>query len=310
MSLRPVWFLCVVLSVGAEYAVAQAKVDIINSQGAEAPCIGVGPIGAPIAKKCVEIFQQAGFLRVDEAGVTGLTLGATPKDDGRITAVAPGSAAALAGLLPGDAIVSVEGKPILPTPGTLAQQAIFGARGDSVQLKLRKAGDVTLKRAPLAAPPGPKSPNFFIMMRPLIDWRNTFIPCIGAGPAAPAVIAYCDGHFKPFGYIKAGDLGTTGLNFDLTRPDAAIITAVDTGSPASAASIQPGDQLLAVDGKPLTPNLSELARESLFGKTGASFHVTVHRGRADKTVVLTLAAPAKSAPSQPPSNESHLEPGT
>ena len=300
MSLRPVWFLCVVLSVGAEYAVAQAKVDIINSQGAEAPCIGVGPIGAPIAKKCVEIFQQAGFLRVDEAGVTGLTLGATPKDDGRITAVAPGSAAALAGLLPGDAIVSVEGKPILPTPGTLAQQAIFGARGDSVQLKLRKAGDVTLKRAPLAAPPGPKSPNFFIMMRPLIDWRNTFIPCIGAGPAAPAVIAYCDGHFKPYGYIKFGDLGTTGLNFDLANATAAIITTVDPGSPAAAASIQPGDQLLAVDGKPLTPHLSELAREALFGKTGASFHVTVHRGRADKTLVLTLAAPTKPAP--PPSN--------
>ena len=300
MSLRPVWFLCVVLSVGAEYAVAQAKVDIINSQGAEAPCIGVGPIGAPIAKKCVEIFQQAGFLRVDEAGVTGLTLGATPKDDGRITAVAPGSAAAQAGLLPGDAIVSVEGKPILPTPGTLAQQAIFGARGDSVQLKLRKAGDVTLKRAPLAAPPGPKSPNFFIMMRPLIDWRNTFIPCIGAGPAAPAVIAYCDGHFKPYGYIKFGDLGTTGLNFDLANATAAIITTVDPGSPAAAASIQPGDQLLAVDGKPLTPHLSELAREALFGKTGASFHVTVHRGRADKTLVLTLAAPTKPAP--PPSN--------
>jgi S1-C subfamily serine protease len=300
MSLRPVWFLCVVLSVGAEYAVAQAKVDIINSQGAEAPCIGVGPIGAPIAKKCVEIFQQAGFLRVDEAGVTGLTLGATPKDDGRITAVAPGSAAAQAGLLPGDAIVSVEGKPILPTLSTLAQQAIFGARGDSVQLKLRQAGDVTLKRAPLAAPPGPKSPNFFIMMRPLIDWRNTFIPCIGAGPAAPAVIAYCDGHFKPYGYIKSGDLGTTGLNFDLANATAAIITTVDPGSPAAAASIQPGDQLLAVDGKPLTPHLSELAREALFGKTGASFHVTVHRGRADKTLVLTLAAPTKPAP--PPSN--------
>jgi C-terminal processing protease CtpA/Prc len=138
------------------------------------------------------------------------------------------------------------------------------------------------------------------MMRPLIDWRNTFIPCIGAGPAAPAVIAYCDGHFKPFGYIKSGDLGTTGLNFDLANATAATITTVDPGSPAAAASIQPGDQLLAVDGKPLTPNLSELARESLFGKTGASFHVSVHRGRADKTVVLTLAAPTKPAP--PPSN--------
>jgi C-terminal processing protease CtpA/Prc len=281
-------------------AAAQAKIDLVNSQGATAPCIGVGPIGAPIAKKCVEIFEQSGFLRVNEAGVTGLTLGAAPKDDGRITAVAPGSPAAQAGLLPGDAILSVEGKPILPTPGTLAQQAVFGPRGDSVSLKLRKAGEVTLKRAPLAAPPGPKSPSFFIIMRPLIDWRSTFIPCIGAGPAAPAVLAYCDGHFKPFGYIKSGDLGTTGLNFDLTNPAAAVITTVDPGSPAAAASIQPGDQLLAVNGIPLTPNLSELAREALFGKTGTSFHITVHRGRADKTFTLTLTAPTKSAP--PPSN--------
>ena len=185
-------------------------------------------------------------------------------------------------------------------PAWSPQQAIFGPRGDSVQLKLRKAGDVTLKRAPLTAPPGPKSPSFFIMMRPIIDWRNIFIPCMGAGPAAPAVLAYCDSHFKPFGYIKAGDLGTTGLNFDLANATAAIITTVDPGSPAAAASIQPGDQLLAVDGKPLTPHLSELAREALFGKTGASFHVTVHRGRADKTLVLTLAAPTKPAP--PPSN--------
>jgi membrane-associated protease RseP (regulator of RpoE activity) len=282
------------------HAAAQSKIDIINSQGAEAPCFGVGPIGAPLAKKCVEILLQAGFLRVDETGVTGLTFGSTLKDDGRITTVAPGSAAAQAGLLPGDAVVSVEGKPIVDPPGLVAEQAIFGPRGDSVQLKLRKAGDVTLKRAPLTAPPGPKSPSFFIMMRPIIDWRNIFIPCMGAGPAAPAVLAYCDSHFKPFGYIKAGDLGTTGLSFDLTRPDAAIVAAVDPNSPAAAASIQPGDQLLAVDGKPLTPNLSELAREALFGKTGTSFHVTVHRGRADKTLVLTLAAPTKPAP--PPTN--------
>jgi len=303
MSLRTntLRLLPLALTVVALHAAAQAKIDLVNSQGATAPCVGVGPIGEPIAKKCVTIFEEQGFIRQDQIGVTGLTLGATPKDDGRVTTVAPGSAAAQAGLLPGDAIVSVEGKPILPTPGTLAQQATFGPRGDSVQLKLRKAGEVTLKRAPLTAPPGPKSPSFFIIMRPLIDWRSTFIPCIGAGPAAPAVLAYCDGHFKPFGYIKSGDLGTTGLNFDLTNPAAAIITSVDPGSPAAAASIQPGDQLLAVDGKPLTPNLSELAREALFGKTGTSFHVTVHRGRADKTLVLTLAAPTKSAP-PPPSN--------
>ncbi len=282
------------------HAAAQSKIDIINSQGARHPASASAPSARPSPRSASRSSFRRASCASDETGVTGLTFGSTLKDDGRITAVAPGSAAAQAGLLPGDAIVSVEGKPIVPPPGTLAQQAIFGPRGDSVQLKLRKAGDVTLKRAPLAAPPGPKSPSFFIMMRPLIDWRNTFIPCIGAGPAAPAVLAYCDSHFKPFGYIKSGDLGTTGLNFDLANATRRDRRHGRPQSPAAAASIQPGDQLLAVDGKPLTPNLSELAREALFGKTGASFHVTVHRGRADKTLVLTLAAPTKPAP--PPSN--------
>jgi C-terminal processing protease CtpA/Prc len=288
------YLLSLVTALPALRALAQAKVDLVNSQGATAPCVGVGPIGAPVAKKCVEIFEQQGFIRQDQIGVTGLTLGATPQDDGRITAIAPGSAADAAGLKVGDAIVEVESKPILPTPGTLAQQAVFGARGQTVKLKLSLAGEVTLKRAPLDAPPGPKAPNIFFLMRPLIDWRGVFIPCIGVGPAAPAVIAYCDGHFKPFGYIKSGDLGTTGLHFDLTRTDAAVVTSVDTGSPAAA--IQPGDQLLAVDDKPLTPNLSESVRESLFGKPGAVFHVTVSRGKSQTTVLLTLLAappPAK-----------------
>jgi len=280
----PFMALLVVLHAGA-----QAKIDLVNSQGATAPCVGVGPIGEPIAKKCVTIFEEQGFIRQDQVGVSGLTLG-DAKEDGRITAVAPDSAAAQAGLQVGDVILAVEGKPILATPGTLARQAIFGARGQTVKLKLRNAGEVTLKRAPLEPPPGPKSPSFFIMMRPLIDWRGVFIPCIGAGPVAPAVISYCDSHFKPFGYIKSGELGTTGLNFDIARTDAAIVASVEPNSPAAAASIHPGDQLLAVDDKPFTPNLSEAARESLFGKPGAAFHVTVRRGKSEKTVMLTLLA--------------------
>ena len=281
----PLMPLLVVLHAGA-----QAKIDLVNSQGATAPCVGVGPIGEPIAKKCVTIFEEQGFIRLDQIGVTGLTLG-DAKEDGRITAVAPDSAAAQAGLQVGDVVLAVEGKPILATPGTLARQAVFGARGQTVRLKLRNAGDVSLKRVPLEPPPGPKSPSFFIMMRPLIDWRGVFIPCIGAGPVAPAVISYCDSHFKPYGYIKTGELGTTGLNFDRARADAAIVASVDPNSPAAAAAIQPGDQLLAVDEKPLTPNLSEQAREMLFGKPGTAFHVTVRRGKAEKTVLLTLLAP-------------------
>jgi S1-C subfamily serine protease len=274
---------------------AQLTKELINNQGASAPCTGI-ELGLGLIKKCIDTVAAAGFIRVPEVGVSGLTLGATPGDDDQITAIAPGSAAEQAGLHVGDAIVAVEGKPIAVTPGVLAEQAIFGPRGEELHLKLLRAGtpmEVTLKRAPLAPPKGPKSPSFLFIMHPLLDWRGVMIPCMGGGLAAPAVFLYCDKHYRPYGYIPFGELGTTGLQFDVARRDAAQVSAVDAGSPAAAAGVQTGDVVVAVEGKPLQPNLSELAREQLFGKAGAAFHVTVRSGGAEKTVVLTLAAKPK-----------------
>jgi C-terminal processing protease CtpA/Prc len=69
---------------------------------------------------------------------------------------------------------------------------------------------------------------------------------------------------------------------------------VDPGSAAAKAGIQPGDEIVAVEGHPLTASTGEEAKERIFGKVGDQFHVTVRRGETDKTVELQLAAKAQN----------------
>ena len=278
-------------------AFGQFKTDLVNYQGATAPCTGIGPVGGPLAKKCVGLFEQAGFIRVDGVGISGLAVGTSGKDDGVIVSIDPGSPAAQAGLGVGDLVTAVENKPVKPTPGMIAAQRTFGPRGEELHMKVRRGGsdlDVNLVRAPQTAPAGPKSSGMFVSVKPLINWRGEFIPCIGAGPASFAAISYCNSHFKPFGFIKTGEMGSTGFQLDLDRSDSAMITTVEPGSPAAKADLRPGDEIVAVETKPLTASVGEAATERLFGKSGDQLHITVHSGQTDKTVVLTLAAkPAK-----------------
>ena len=277
-------------------AFGQFKTDLVNYQGATAPCTGIGPVGAPLAKKCVALFEQAGFLRVDDVGTTGLTLGTSGKDDGVITAVDPGSPAAQAGLAVGDVVTAVESKPVKPTPGTIAAQRSFGQRGEALHMKLRRGGadfDVNLVRAAQTAPPGPKSSSMFVSIKPLINWRSEFIPCMGGGPTSFAAISYCNSHFRPFGFIKTGELGAAGFQIDLDRSESARITTVAPDSSAAKADIRPGDEIADVEGQPLTASVGAAATQRLFGKSGDQLHITAHSGQVDKTVILTLAAKPK-----------------
>src|SRR5579864_1763150 len=65
-----------------------ASIDLINGQGATAPCvgIGIGPI-AELLEKCAKGFEQGGFIRDDQVGVSGLTIG----EGGVVSAVAVAS---------------------------------------------------------------------------------------------------------------------------------------------------------------------------------------------------------------------------
>jgi S1-C subfamily serine protease len=284
-------FICV-----AAPGYAQIKTELVNQQGATAPCVGIGPIGGPAAKKCVSLFEQAGFILSNQVGYSGLNIGTTGSNDGTVTAVDPNSPAASAGFQAGDVVIAVAGKPVKPTPGMIAAKAVFGQRGDTLHLTLRRTGsnmDVSLVRARQDAPPGPKASGFMTEVKPMINWQNQFAPCIGIGPAAPAGIEFCYTHFKPYGFIKADELGATGFQLDLADATHALITTVIPDSSAAKAGIQSGDEIVAVEGKPLTASTGEAALEMLFGKSGDQFQVTVERGQADPTLNLVLAAKPK-----------------
>ena len=296
MNRFKVGFLAAIALVFAA-APATAQIDTLtNQQGATAPCVGFGPIAAPAVKKCASLFEQAGFILNSQVGYSGLTIGTKGDSDGAVTAIGPQSPAATAGFKVGDAVLAVNGKPVQPTPGMIAAKGVFGQRGDTLHLTLKRAGsqvDVSLVRAAQNAPAGPTASGFMTSVKDMINWRGQFAPCIGIGPAGAAAIAFCYGHFKPYGFIKASDLGSTGFEIDQANKTKALLTKVDAGSPSAKAGIQPGDEIVAIEGQPLTASKGEAANEMLFGKIGDQIKVTVRRGEANSTIDLVLAAKPK-----------------
>jgi len=285
-----------VLAFAASRDTAQVVTELVNPQGATAPCTGIGPIAAPVVKKCITLFEQAGFIVNNQLGYSGLTISTKGDSDGAITAIDPQSPAANAGFKVGDVIMAVNGTTVAPTPGMMADEGVFGQRGDTLHLKLMRGNsdvDVSLVRSPQNAPAGPTTSGFMISVKDMINWQNQFAPCIGAGPAAPAAIEFCYGHFKPYGFIKSAELGSTGFQIDLANKTCALITTVEPGSPASKADVRPGDEIVAIESQPLAASKGEAASEMLFGKIGDPFKITVQRGQTISTIELILAAKPK-----------------
>jgi C-terminal processing protease CtpA/Prc len=266
---------------------------LADSKGTTAPCVGIGPL----VSKCVQVAQESGLIRTEDLGQTGLTFSKTGDQDGRIQKVDPNSAAAQAGLTVGDAIIEINGKPAKSTPGMLAMEQSFGERGQSVRVKVRRNGadlEVTLVRDAQNAPPGPDPKSHLIYVRPVINWKGEFIPCMGAGPAGVAAIEFCQSRFKKDGYIKASEFGSTGFDVDRKNPDTARITSITPGSAAEKAGLQAGDEITEIDGKPLAESLGEVLPERFFGKAGDRFELTVKSGEQTKQIVLVLGAKARS----------------
>jgi S1-C subfamily serine protease len=284
------------LACAAAPATAQIVNELVNPDGATAPCTGIGPIAAPVVKKCVTLFEQAGFIINNQLGYSGLTISTKGATDGAITAIDAQSPAASAGFKVGDSITAINGSPIAPTPGMIAAKGVFGQRGDTLHLTLKRAGSqvgVSLVRAAQNAPAGPTTSGFMVSVKDMINWQNQFAPCIGAGPAAPAALEFCYKHFAPYGFIKSAELGSTGFEIDQANKSKALVTKVDAGSPSAKAGIQPGDEIVAIEGQPLTGSKGEAANEMLFGKIGDQLKVSVQRGQANLTIDLVLAAKPK-----------------
>jgi S1-C subfamily serine protease len=290
-SLRYPLLLLVAGFLGITSSISHATA-LFDSKGTSASCVGIGPI----VSDCVKMAEQSGLIQTKNLGFTGITFGKSGDSDGLITKIEPGSPAAQAGLQIGDAIAAVNGNPVQLTPGSIAEERTFGARGENLQLKVQRGSSalsITFIRAAKDAPPDPKSISKLIYVRAVINWKGQFVPCMGAGPAGLAAIAICQSTFKKDGYIKTSDFGSTGLQLDLTRSDNALITEVDPGSPAATAGLQTGDLILQVNGQPLSQSLGENLQDMLFGKIGDQFQVTVKSGGNSKTVQLALGAKPK-----------------
>jgi membrane-associated protease RseP (regulator of RpoE activity) len=266
--------------------------SLADAKGSKAPCIGIGPL----VGKCIKIAEDAGLIKENELGTTGLTFAISGKDDGRITQILPGSAGAQAGLQVGDLIVAINGKPTRPTPGMIAVERMFGVRGEGIDIKVRRDGkeiNFNVVRDPQAAPPGPQSGTILIYVHPMINWKGQFIPCMGAGPAGFAAIEVCYKTFGKDGYVKVGELGTTGLQFDLDRADAAVITSATPGSASEKAGIRTGDEIMQLNQTPLGESVGGILPELFFGRAGDSFTLTVESGGSTRTTKLTLAKKPK-----------------
>ena len=234
-------------------------------------------------------------MREKELGTTGLTLGEEGGQDGVVTAVEPASAAALAGLATGDVVVSVDDQPASPTPSQVLAQRGFGERAQELHLKVRRAAgeqEITFAHAPKDPPPSPKGEGMMTSERPIINWRGQFAPCIGFGPGAILAYSFCDKHFAPFGFISLKEFSRPGFTVDAGRPDV-LVSHVDEASPAARAGLKAGDQLLTLNGKPLTGSAGANSKMLLFGKAGQVHRVGIRRGVEDRSVVLTLMAKGK-----------------
>jgi carboxyl-terminal processing protease len=83
--------------------------------------------------------------------------------------------------------------------------------------------------------------------------------------------------------FKEGKLVPIPIEFEY-RAGAPIVTAVASGTAAARQDILPGDELIAIDGKPVTAGSAEELNVMLSGEKGSSTTLSVQRLRADGTL--------------------------
>jgi len=95
--------------------------------------------------------------------------------------------------------------------------------------------------------------------------------------------------------------GTLGIGFKENRTfiGEAILDVVAPDFPAAQAGLQPGDKIIAIDGKPITSAL-ELSMNVLSRYADEEIRLTFQRDGGDKEVVLKIAAPPNKNISQKP----------
>jgi serine protease Do len=112
---------------------------------------------------------------------------------------------------------------------------------------------------------------------------------VGVGFAIPSTLARTIvDELVAKGHIDRGWLGVTVQ--DITGPEkhaVVDVASVDKGGPASAAGIRGGDQVLAIDGKPVE-NARTLIRSVAAAPPGSALHLSLHRHNHDLDISVTV----------------------
>jgi carboxyl-terminal processing protease len=82
-----------------------------------------------------------------------------------------------------------------------------------------------------------------------------------------------------------------------TEGDLLTITEPMKGSPAEAAGLQAGDQILAIDGEDMTGVLPELARQKVLGPAGSKVVLTIQRSGVEEPFEVTVTRAQITVPS-------------
>ena len=99
---------------------------------------------------------------------------------------------------------------------------------------------------------------------------------------------------KPMQEETRGEFGGVGMRLDASKKDQLIVTTPMPNSPAYRVGIEPGDEILKIDGKPVKDMTSDEAVSALRGIVGTNVKVLIERTSKDgkkeqKTFTLTRA---------------------
>jgi carboxyl-terminal processing protease len=103
-------------------------------------------------------------------------------------------------------------------------------------------------------------------------------------------VEYSDASAPLEGYSGIGAwVNTEGEFLTITEPI--------KGSPAEAAGLKPGDQIIAINGEDMTGTLAELARQKVLGPAGTEVVLTIQREGVDQPFEVTITRAQITIPS-------------
>ena len=108
------------------------------------------------------------------------------------------------------------------------------------------------------------------------------------------------GYMNPVEYSDAAAPleGYTGIGAWVnTEGEFLTITEPIKGSPAEAAGLKPGDQIIAIDGEDMTGTLAELARQKVLGPAGTQVVLTIQREGVEEPFDVTITRAQITIPS-------------